>query len=85
MNKNESNLHEWQQLVGKSVMAFGNIELVTYMCLAKLPSEYIFDVVSDLPFGKRVELTSRIIQSKDMPEKLRNDFLELSLFNTCFS
>lgn len=77
MKNNKLNLQEWHQLVGKSIMAFCNIELVTYECLINLPSEHIFEVVSDLSFAKRVDLISCIIDSKDIPENLRNNFLKL--------
>ncbi len=77
MKKTALNLQEWQQLVGKSIIAFGDIELVTYNCLTYLPSEHIFEVVSDLSFAKRIELISRIIESKDIPANLRDNFLEL--------
>lgn len=77
MKNNKLNLQEWHQLVGKSIMAFCNIELVTYECLMNLPSEHIFDVVSDLSFAKRVDLISCIIADKDIPENLKNDFLKL--------
>lgn len=56
--------NKWGRLVGRFILAFGDIESITYLCIAKIPSERIFESASKLFFGKRVELILELLQSK---------------------
>lgn len=54
--KKSKSFEKWEALVGKGIMYFGDIELVTYFCLSTLPTENIHKTTSTLPFGKRVSI-----------------------------
>jgi hypothetical protein len=56
----------WGGLVGRFVLAFGDIENVTYMALAQIPRDAIFKSTSTLGFGKRADLVAELVQ--DHPE-----------------
>ena len=56
----------WGGLVGRFVLAFGDIENVTYLALSQLPRDSIFKSTSTLGFGKRVDLVIEIV--RDHPE-----------------
>jgi hypothetical protein len=56
----------WGGLVGRFVLAFGDIENVTYMALSQIPRDTIFKSTASLGFGKRADLVSEIVQ--DHPE-----------------
>ncbi len=60
--KNE--LKEWRQLVGATILSFGDIELITLKCLSRLPSDRIFESTSKLPFATRIDLIIEIIEGK---------------------
>ena len=68
---------EWEVLIGKAIIAFGEIELVTYKCLMYLPTEHIFEVVADLPFTKRIDLVCQLIQEKTLSDTIQDDFIKL--------
>ncbi|MBI2472522.1 MAG: hypothetical protein HYV59_14985 [Planctomycetes bacterium] len=53
---------EWRTLVGTVILSFGDIELITLRCLAHLPTYNIYESVSTLPFGRRVDLIIEILQ-----------------------
>ena len=77
MNKIQIEIEEWQKLIGRAIIASGEIELVTYKCLTFLPTENIFEVVADLPFSKRIDLICRLIEDKPLSKELRDNFLKL--------
>lgn len=64
MDDNELQLAEWRTLVGTVILSFGDIELITLKCLAHLPSDNIYESVSTLPFGRRVDLIIDILQGR---------------------
>jgi hypothetical protein len=68
---------EWHGLIGRAIVACGDIELVTYKCLMYLPSEDIIEVVADLPFTKRIDLISKLIENKPISDEIKADFLQL--------
>jgi hypothetical protein len=57
-------LAEWRTLVGTVILSFGDIELITLKCLAHLPTDSIYESVSTLPFGRRVDLIIEILQGR---------------------
>lgn len=77
MEKKDFDFEEWQNLIGRAIIASGDIELASYKCLTYLPSDDIFEIVADLPFAKRVDLICKIIEEKPLPDDLRADFLQL--------
>ncbi len=52
----------WSGFVGRFILAFGDIENVTYLVLLHLPKDTIFDTASSLPFGKRIELMLELLR-----------------------
>ena len=57
-------LEEWRSLVGSVILSFGEIELITLKCLAHLPNDHIYESVSTLPFGRRVDLIVEILEGR---------------------
>lgn len=57
-------LEEWQSLVGKAIVSFGEVELVTHQCLAHLPRDAISKTASKLPFGRRSDLIIEILEGQ---------------------
>lgn len=57
-------MSEWHGIVGRAIVGFGELELVTYKCLAHLPSDKISDTSSRLGFALRVELIVEILESR---------------------
>ena len=55
---------EWRSVVGKAIVCFGEIELVTYQCLAHIPSDKISDTSSKLGFSRRVDLIVEILEGR---------------------
>jgi hypothetical protein len=43
---------KWTELVGRFILSFGDIENTTFLAIAHLPTERIFDAASSLPFGE---------------------------------
>ena len=63
---------QWSKAVGRAILAFGNIEWVTYQCLGLFPSDRIFESVVSLKFSSRVDLIVEILSGKNLPKKLFN-------------
>jgi hypothetical protein len=57
-------LAEWRTLVGTVILSFGDIELITLKCLAHIPTDNIYESVSTLPFGRRVDLIIEILEGR---------------------
>lgn len=53
---------DWIAAVGKAMVSFAEIELVTYKCLAHIPSDKIYESSSSLPFARRVDLIVEILE-----------------------
>jgi len=65
----------WGALVGRFVLAFGDVENVTYLALLQLPKDKIFDTTSTLGFGKRIDLVIELIAGhRELTEDLRKSF-----------
>ena len=55
---------EWRAVVGKAIVCFGELELITYKCLAHLPSDKIANATSKLGFSNRVALIVEILEGR---------------------
>jgi len=65
MTSDDRKCEEWEQLIGRAVSSFAEIELITYHCLKHIPRDNIFPTVSRLPFGRRVDLILGILDGLD--------------------
>lgn len=69
---------KWGASVGHFILAFGDIENITYLVLRDLPKDKIFVSTSRLGFGNRVDLVIEIISAhSEVPEELREQFVSL--------
>lgn len=68
---------EWYGVVGKAIVGFGELELVTYKCLAHLPSDKIADTSSRLGFALRVDLIVEILEGREAASELTAEFVRL--------
>ncbi len=64
MDDYQRQLAEWRTLVGTVFLSFGDIELITLKCLAHIPTDNIYESVSTLPFGRRVNLIIEILRGR---------------------
>ena len=55
---------EWEALVGKAILRFGDIELVSIKCLSLIPSDKISDTASRLDFSRRAELLVEVLEAR---------------------
>lgn len=66
---------KWVGIVGRFILAFGDIENVTYMALLQLPKDRIFGTTSKLGFGARVDLVLEIVSGhKEVSDDLKAKF-----------
>lgn len=56
---------EWRSVVGKAIVCFGELEIVTYKCLAHIPSDKISETSSKLGFVRRVDLIVEILEGRE--------------------
>jgi hypothetical protein len=60
---------EWRSVIGKAIVCFGELELITYKCLAHIPSDKISETSSRLGFARRVDLIVEILEGRQpIPE-----------------
>jgi hypothetical protein len=59
---------EWETFIGQSIIAFGEIELVTHRWLAHSPRDAISNAAGRLPFAKRVDLILEILEGRDLDD-----------------
>ncbi|HYC35284.1 MAG TPA: hypothetical protein VEC19_02595 [Usitatibacter sp.] len=64
LDQRQRELEQWRAVVGKAIVCFGELELVTHQCLVHLPSDKISDTSSKLPFSKRVDLIVEILEAR---------------------
>ena len=57
-------IEEWALLIGRSITAFGEIELVTYKFLALLPKDTLSNTTARLRFSQRIDLLIEIIDGR---------------------
>jgi hypothetical protein len=55
---------KWRAVVGKGMVCFGELELITYKCLAHIPSDKIAESTSKLGFTRRVDLIVEILEGR---------------------
>lgn len=77
---------EWCQLIERFILAFGDIENISYFALFQLPTDKIFKTTSTLNFTKRVDLILELLEDqtkipkdeREKFEKLLNDAKKLA-------
>jgi len=69
---------QWKVLVGGTILAFGEIELVTLKCLERIPKDNIYKTASKLPFARRIELIIDILQPHSSISEYSNFIAGLS-------
>ena len=62
--RHQRETNEWRRVVGKAIVCFGELELITYKCLAHIPSDNKAGTSSLLPFGRRVALIIEILEGR---------------------
>jgi len=66
-------IEDWRAVVGKAIVCFGELELVTYKCLSHIPSDKISDTSSRLGFSRRVDLIVEILEGRSpLPQPVSN-------------
>ena len=56
---------EWESLVGKAMVRFGDIELVVTKCLTIIPRDEMGKTAARLEFGRRSDLLIEILTGKE--------------------
>lgn len=54
----------WESLVGKAILRFGDIELVSIKCLEVIPTDDISESTARLGFAQRAELLIEILEAR---------------------
>jgi hypothetical protein len=55
---------EWESLVGRALLRFGDIEYVSVRCLDVIPGERLFASTSGLEFSRRVDILLEILNNR---------------------
>ncbi|TAJ16272.1 MAG: hypothetical protein EPO47_07700 [Rugosibacter sp.] len=55
---------EWQALVGKAILRFGDIELISLLCLAHIPTDKIAESAARLEFSRRADILIEILEGR---------------------
>jgi hypothetical protein len=63
-SSSDANAVEWERLVGKAILRFGDIELVSVKCLQVFPADKIGVSASRLGFSQRTDLLIEILESR---------------------
>lgn len=71
----DSHAAEWEALVGKAILRFGDIELISIRCLAAIPSDKIAESATKLEFGRRAELLIEILESRSVRSQWESEIL----------
>ena len=73
-----SNHLEWEALVGRALLRFGDIEYVSIRCLQVIPRDRITSSISKMDFSRRADVLLEILDNrKDLTQpllKLREGF-----------
>ncbi len=80
MESFEEHLHEieeWRAVVGKAIVSFGELELITQQCLVHLPTDKISETSSKLPFGRRADLVIELLGSWPAKNEAVTQFIEM--------
>ena len=70
-------IEEWQTAVGKAIVSFAELELITYKCLAHIPMDQISESSSRLPFSRRVDLIVEILEGRSSPPETVSEFVAM--------
>jgi len=65
--QHHAEMETWRSVVGQAIVCFGELELITYKCLAHIPSDQISKTSSRLAFTKRVDLIIEILEGRAAP------------------
>jgi hypothetical protein len=76
-DKDERDTQEWRAVVGKVIVCFGELELITYKCLAHIPSDKIVKTTSRLSFAQRVDLITEILEGRNPVASQVSAFVEM--------
>jgi hypothetical protein len=63
-DRHQREIEQWRAVVGKAIVSFGELELITHQCLVHIPSDKISDTSSRLPFARRVDLIIEILEGR---------------------
>jgi hypothetical protein len=55
---------EWETLVGRAILRFGDIELISIRCLALIPKDKIGDSAARLDFSRRADLLIELLEAR---------------------
>jgi hypothetical protein len=66
--RHQRETEQWRAVVGKAIVCFGELELVTLQCLAHIPSDRISRTSAKLPFARRVDLIIEILEGRPSSE-----------------
>ena len=67
----------WEMLVGRFMLAFGDIENATLLALERISSDSIMRTARSLLLAKRIELLTEILEAKEgISASARADFIE---------
>ena len=61
-------LEVWKSCIGKAILGFGEIELITLQCLKHFPNDNIYKTASSLSLGRRIELLVEILDGNHISE-----------------
>ena len=79
-------LEEWENLIGKFMIACGTIEKCTYELLQVLPTEDLSRAVLNMRFAARIDLVCDLLPQRVSDEKLAHDLIgKLNLAKQKFS
>ncbi|MCP3684054.1 MAG: hypothetical protein GY861_15340 [bacterium] len=72
---------KWMPIVGRFILAFGDIENVTYFAIKQLPVDKIYETSWKLNFGTRVDLVLELVNNltkatAEMKEEFRTLLIE---------
>ena len=65
-------LEQWKNCIGKAILGFGEIELITLKCLEYFPTDNIYKTTSSLALGRRIELLIEILSESKKGIEVEN-------------
>ena len=75
--QHQREIEQWRAVVGKAIVSFGELELVTHQCLAHIPSDKISETSSRLPFSRRVDLIVEILEGRTPVPEAVSSFIAM--------
>ena len=72
-----SETNEWRSAIGKAMVSFGEIELITYQCLVHLPKDKIEATASRQGFTFRVDLIVEILNGWNSKSEQVDSFIQM--------